>query len=206
MVASLFSRFARPILGFEDADGDGVIQESEIRVGDSLAYAGQSLPPRQLTTATSLSFLGGRVRIATEFDYRGGNTQINFAEINRCIGSNNCRAVNDPSASLEDQARAVALNSATYGYTFYGYMEDASFVRWRELSLTYAIPDGFAHRLRARSGSITISGRNLHLFTDYTGPDPEVNDSPGRSIVEGYSGNPTALPARYWTLRVNLGF
>jgi TonB-linked SusC/RagA family outer membrane protein len=202
----LFSRFARPILGFVDADGDGVIQESEVRVGDSLAYAGQSLPPRQLTTATSLSLLGGRVRIATEFDYRGGNSQINFAEINRCIGSNNCRALNDPSASLEDQARAVALNSTTYGNTFSGYMEDASFVRWRELSLTYAMPDGFAHRLRARTGSVTVSGRNLRLFTNYTGPDPEANDSPGRATVEGYSGNPTAIPAHYWTLRVNLGF
>jgi hypothetical protein len=112
--------------------------------------------------------------------------------------------VNDPSSSLADQASAVASNSAKFGRTFFGYLQNGSFVRWRELALTYVVPDAFTHKLQVRSASITVTGRNLHVFTDYPGVDPEVNASPG--FGEGYSDNPTPPPVRYWLLRVNLGF
>jgi hypothetical protein len=200
----LFSRFARPILGFSDANGNGIIEENELQVGDSLVYLGEAQPPRQLTASSSLSLLRGRLRIATQFDYRGGHLITNFTEANRCFASiSGCRAVNDPSAPFRDQARAVALNSALYGRTQYGFLENASFVRWRELAVTYSLPDAFARRIRAQTVNLTATGRNLHLFTGYSGVDPEVNSSPG--FGEGYSDSPTLPPVRYWLLRINLG-
>src|SRR5260221_340351 len=100
----LFSRFARPILGFADANRNGIIEASEIQVGDGLAYVGQSFPPKQLTVSSSLTLLGGDLNIATQFDHRGGNRIVNFNESNRCsITFNDCRAVNDPGTPLADQ-------------------------------------------------------------------------------------------------------
>jgi TonB-linked SusC/RagA family outer membrane protein len=199
----LYSAFARPILGFADTNGNGIIEEGEVQVGDTMVYVGQALPPRQLTASSSLALWDGRIRVSTQFDYRGGNRVINFTESNRCSSFfNNCQAVNDPTASLEDQARAVAFNSDRYGRTLYGYLEDGSFVRWRELAVTYSVPDAFARPLRARTASITLTGRNLRLFTGYSGVDPESNDAVGS---EGYSDNSTPPAARYWLLRVNLG-
>jgi TonB-linked SusC/RagA family outer membrane protein len=199
----LFSKFARPIIGFADANGDGILTESEVQVGDSLLYLGQSLPTRQFTAATSVRLLGGRLRASTQFDYRGGHTNINIVEANRC-GTTSCRGINDPGAPLWEQARAVAFRSSALGRTFAGYIEDGAFVRWRELSVAYALPRAIARAVRAQSADMMVTGRNLRLFTDFSGADPEVNADPG--ALEGYSANAAAPPARYWLFRINLGF
>ncbi|HEX6048605.1 MAG TPA: SusC/RagA family TonB-linked outer membrane protein [Gemmatimonadaceae bacterium] len=201
----LVSAFARPILGYSDANGDGIIEQGEVTVGDTAVYLGPTLPPTQLTFASSISLLQGRLRIATQFDHRAGNRITNFSQINRCgLFIANCRAVNDPSAPLADQATAVAGNATQFGRTRWGYTEDGSFTRWRELSVTWTLPDRIAGRLGARSGSLSATGRNLHLFTRYSGIDPETNDAVG--LAEGYGGNPTPPPARYLLMRLNLSF
>jgi TonB-linked SusC/RagA family outer membrane protein len=202
----LFSRFARPILGFSDANGNGIIEENEVQVGDTLVYLGPSLPPKQLTASTSLGLFHGRLHIATQFDYRGGMKINNYAEINRCSTFvSNCIAVNVPTAPLAAQAAAVAFNSALLGRTYYGYIVDASFARWRELSITYVLPEELLSRFKSNRASVTLTGRNLRLFTPYPGVDPETNDAVGLPNVEGYGGNPTTPPVRYWLLRINLG-
>jgi hypothetical protein len=201
----LFGRFARPILSFADANANGIIEESEVHVGDTAVYLGTAIPTRQLTASSSLSLFHGRLRLATQFDYRGGDQIFNGTELNRCASfANDCRAVNDPTASLSDQARAVAANSTRLGRTIAGFVESGSFVRWRELGATYVLPNAYARGLRAQTASITATGRNLHLFTGYSGVDPEVNAS--LNGAEGYSDNLTPPPVRYWTLRMALGF
>jgi len=200
----LFSRFARPILGFSDANRNGIIEDNEVQVGDSLVYLGPAMPPQQLTASSSLTLLRGRLRVATQFDYRGGHRVVNYTEANRCGFFSNCQGVNNPTVLLAEQARAVAANSDRYGRTLEGYVESGSFVRWRELAVTWVMPDAFARGLRSRTASVTVTGRNLHLFTNYSGVDPEVNDAVG--IGEGYgTNNPTSPPVRHWLLRVNLG-
>ena len=202
----LFSAYARPILGFADTNGNGIIEESEVQVGDSLVFVGQTLPPRQLTLSSSLSLLHGRVRIGTQFDYRGGHVITNYSGINRCSAFlADCPEVNLRTASLASQAAAVAYNSTKLGKTYYGYTVSGSFTRWRELSLTYELPKGLLRSLNSTRASVTLTGRNLHLFTKYPGLDPETNDAPGLPTAEGYGGNPTTPPSRYWLFRVNLG-
>lgn len=200
----LVSRFARPILGFNDANGNGIIEDGELTVGDTDVYMGPALPPRQVSASTSLTLFQGRLRLSAQFDHRSGNVITNYLAINRCsLFLGDCRAVNDPTAPLADQAPAVAFNSLRYGGTYAGYIEDGAFTRWRELAITYQLPIGLARRVSAQTATITLTGRNLRLFTHYSGLDPETNDAVG--LVEGYGGNPTIPPARYWLVRVNLG-
>ncbi|HEX9483085.1 MAG TPA: TonB-dependent receptor plug domain-containing protein, partial [Gemmatimonadaceae bacterium] len=181
----LFSRFARPILGFVDVNHNGIIEASEMQVGDTLVYVGQSFPPRQFTASSSLTLFGGDVRVATQFDYRGGNLLANLTELNRCASAfSSCRADNDPLAPLADQASAMGYNTPAFGRTFYGYFPDGSFMRWREFSLSYALPATTAGWLRAQTARVTVTGRNLRLFTAYPGVDPEVNAAIGFS--DGY--------------------
>ncbi len=52
---------------------------------------------------------------------------------------------------------------------------DAGFVRLREVSLTYQFPKRWLKSLRLNSLSLSAIGRNLLLFTDYPGFDPETN-------------------------------
>lgn len=55
-------------------------------------------------------------------------------------------------------------------------IEDASWVRLREITLSYDLPKGILDKLNVfSSASISVYGRNLLLFTEYSGIDPETN-------------------------------
>ena len=87
----------------------------------------------------------------------------------------------------------------------WGYLEPADFWKLREVSLTYSVPENVAATFGSRNASITLTGRNLATWTDYSGMDPEIN-SAGSGDNFGISEFLTQPPVRYFTLRVNLGF
>jgi hypothetical protein len=109
----------------------------------------------------------------------------------------------DPNASLEEQARFIA---SRFLGTNAGYIEDAEFIKWREASLTLGVPPALSRGFRALEGaSLTLSGRNLRTWTDYSGLDPEIN-STGGSANFGQSEFNTQPPVRYFTARVDFAF
>jgi TonB-dependent SusC/RagA subfamily outer membrane receptor len=55
------------------------------------------------------------------------------------------------------------------------YVEDGSFVKLREVALTYTLDQPWVTRYFSRGVEVTLAGRNLHTWTDYSGYDPEVN-------------------------------
>jgi len=55
------------------------------------------------------------------------------------------------------------------------YLEDASFVKVRSVTVRYDASDLLADRVGASSLSLELQGHNLLTFTDYSGLDPEVN-------------------------------
>jgi hypothetical protein len=60
-------------------------------------------------------------------------------------------------------------------------VEDGSFVRLKNVSLSYNLPSGLVNKTRVLKGvRATIAGQNLVTFTDYTGFDPEVGAYVGR--------------------------
>ncbi|TXB65579.1 SusC/RagA family TonB-linked outer membrane protein [Phaeodactylibacter luteus] len=75
---------------------------------------------------------------------------------------------------------AVRRDSRYYSrYPFAGVseaaIEDGSWVRLRELTISYRFPEAVTARLPVRSLELGLSGRNLFLFTPYSGIDPETN-------------------------------
>lgn len=64
-------------------------------------------------------------------------------------------------------------------YGFGGITEmsvyDASWVRLREVTLSYSLPKSVVSKLSAGDVTFTLSGRNLWLSTQYPGIDPETN-------------------------------
>jgi len=92
-------------------------------------------------------------------------------------------------------------------------VEPADFVRWRELSLTYKLPTHLAARVTgARSMAFTLSGRNLALWTKYSGADPEINligrpAGPGLSASFANGIDAFGLPlARRYSFSARIGF
>ena len=57
------------------------------------------------------------------------------------------------------------------------FVEDASYVRLAEITLGYRLPRSIASATRLSDARVYVSGRNLKLWTDYMGYDPDVNSN-----------------------------
>ena len=89
---------------------------------------------------------------------------------------------------------AVSLGEPWYvlgpGTTFNGndedFIEDAGFIRLREVSLQYTLDQAWVRRsLGFSSVDLRVAGRNLLTSTDYTGLDPETNLGQAESVRRG---------------------
>jgi hypothetical protein len=85
-----------------------------------------------------------------------------------------------------------------------GYWEDGGFMKLREVALSWVAPATLASRVGAANARLTLSGRNLMTWTDYTGVDPEIT----RQAESEFSTQEflTQAPTRYWTARLSLTF
>ena len=199
----LFGWWSRPLKSFDDKNGDGLIELSEIVVGDTAEFLGYSQPRTEIAFTNGIDFWRRRLRLTAMFDYRAGHMVYNNTERIRCASRNNCAGLIDPKSSLYEQARTVAVRehaSRTVG----GFIEKGDFVRFRELALTFNAPESWAGRLfRGRALSATASMRNIHVWTDYRGVDPEATGSATGNAPSEFQafGPPTFI-----ALRLNLGF
>jgi hypothetical protein len=72
------------------------------------------------------------------------------------------------------------------------FVEDGSWVRLRDVTLSYDVAASIASKLKMKRLSLSVYGRNLLLFTGYTGIDPETNFSgPNSSMGVDAFGTPT---------------
>ena len=202
----LFGLWDRKITAFSDKNGDGLIGDDEITVTPAIAYRGSSLPQREAGFGTTLGLLNHTLQLSILMDYRGDFYKRWQYEEWRCQSSGNCQAVNDPKASLADQAAATAANSSSKR-TVWGYYVPNDFLKLREISATYTVPEQFAHRwLKGRSASINVAARNLgYPWSKYPGIDPESNNSVANT-GGGNSELTAQPPLRYLISRVNIQF
>ena len=202
----------RPLLSWQDKNNDGIISpagcgpttaddtpDCEVSIGDHVSYLGNPLPKRELTLNTNFT-LFKYFRVAGVVDHRGGYELYNATEQFRCVIFVTCQAAYDKRSPLENQAARIASTMGTDA----GYIEDASFVKLRELSLTLLAPNDWARRVGTSNLSLTLAGRNLATWTDYKGFDPELN-------WNGTSNYSTAdfltqPPVRYFTARLSLNW
>ena len=209
----------QPILSFTDLNGDGIISRvncpnygaiqspqrpggaaCEIVLGDTGVYMGGITPQTELSFTSSLTLFRW-LRVAGLLDYKGGFKQFNSTREFRCGTFFNCQEVQDPTAgTLEEQAAAIAAMMGSAA----GYIEDASYWKLRELSVTLTAPTRWASRVGASGLSLTLAGRNLKTWTDYTGQDPELNLNAQLNFNQAEFF--TQPPVRTFTARVNLNW
>jgi hypothetical protein len=112
--------------------------------------------------------------------------------------------------------QAIGPDAVDYGQGYYrniyrgvteNFVEDASWVRLRSLTLSYSVPAGMLKNTKVFKGaSISLTGNNLWLSTDYTGFDPESSSfNAGSNIAEGFSGF-TYPGVRSFLATVNIQF
>jgi TonB-linked SusC/RagA family outer membrane protein len=194
---------------YNDADGNGQLDLSEVTVAEEAEFIGPSLPTWQRSLFADFRIFDF-ITISTLVEGRGGHYTATDSEAFRCgrRTTRGCAAVGDPNASLREQAAYIAdrFGGSTGSNSAYLYVEPADFWRWRELSVTFDMPRSISDRVQALNGlRVTVAGRNLALLTDFTGLDPETVEGGGNSNFNQSEFN-TQPPVRYFMLRLDYNF
>ena len=152
-------------------------------------------------------------------DYKVTNLTDAFRKSHSLIGRNTPEAADNESRLINPanagQGRLDAANEwvrkhlALSPYSGLNTMEDASFVRLRELSISYDIDATMAARLGLKSMTIAVSGKNLWMSTDYSGIDPELNAiSRGNGGIGDFQQSIDAFGVpipKIWNLSIKVG-
>lgn len=79
--------------------------------------------------------------------------------------------------------KAVLNGNLASNKTSSRYLEDGSYLRLRNINLSYDLPVALAGKLRAENVRVYVSGDNLWTWTNFSGMDPEVDLSTGSSVT-----------------------
>ncbi|MBA3670882.1 MAG: SusC/RagA family TonB-linked outer membrane protein [Gemmatimonadaceae bacterium] len=133
--------------------------------GRILGFAGDANPDFNLGFNNTISV--GGLRLSGLVEWRKGGDVVNLT-------NNYFDAINIAKDTLASQARLASYNAAGAPY-----VENAGFVKLREITVGYELPASLTHSLlsgRAQNVRLELSGRNLKTWTNYTGLDPEVSN------------------------------
>jgi outer membrane receptor protein involved in Fe transport len=160
------------------------------------------------TMAFSNDLTWSNFRLGTVADFRKGGTVSNLT-LNLYDEGNTTWDYDKPSPD-----KTIGATLGAYRYNKWGggantsmYLFDGSFVKIREVTLSYDVPQQRLARLQqfgVRSSSLSISGRNLFIISGYDGFDPEVNN--GGNVVARFVDLAPYPPSRSFFFTVNLGF
>lgn len=119
-----------------------------------------------------------KLRLYALVDWKRGNVLSNNIDLVRCdglLGIGLCD-VNYHPLKYSPQYVAEASITGFVNQTRDQFFQDASFVKLREVSATYFLPDHLVPGIQ--HVSFTLAARELALWTKYKGPDPEVSMAP----------------------------
>lgn len=110
--------------------------------------------------------------------------------------------------------QSIGPDGVNYGEGYYRlyhrslsepFVDDASWVRLRSASLQYSLPTSWLPAKAIRNASVSVTGNNLWLHTNYYGLDPESVSADSGSNVDGSAGM-TYPAARTFLFTLNVGF
>ncbi|MFO8174660.1 MAG: SusC/RagA family TonB-linked outer membrane protein [Longimicrobiales bacterium] len=179
------------------ADGEG----GSISCDDApWVYLGQPGPDYEGSVNSTLT-LFDRVRIRGLVDFQVGQSKYVTDRWNRCAWRQNCE-INHYPERFDPRSVAAAQNGGWNEFDW--WIQDSSFARFRELSVEYTLPAVWAARLGASSGRISLGARNLGVWTDYPGLDPEIVDI--TNTTSEPNDQSILPPLRQFSITVNLGY
>ncbi|HKJ92326.1 MAG TPA: TonB-dependent receptor, partial [Longimicrobiales bacterium] len=129
-------------------------------------FLGRVLPNLEGGVSGTLTMFD-RFRLYTQLDFKTGFSKLDGDYRVRCWFFNECRENWYPT-----EFDAVTIAQIQNGYVS-GLIQRADFLKLRELSLSYQLPESWTNLFRAHGASITVAGRNLGTWTKYPGLEPE---------------------------------
>jgi len=131
-------------------------------------YLGRTVPSMEGGLSSTLT-LFNNFKIFAQFDFKTGFKKLDGNYRVRCFFFSECREnwypqEFDPADIAEIQAAGTYVDVL---------LDDADFLKFRELSVSYSVPAEWISKIGATRGTITLAGRNLHTWTKFMGLEPE---------------------------------
>lgn len=110
-----------------------------------------------------------------------GNEIFNYVrywtDFNTFQGNRSIEILTDSWKKSGDVAKLPRLNSgdATSQQISSYFIEDGSYLRIKNVQLTYSLPELWTKRVGISGAQIYVQGQNMFTFTKYTGLDPDIN-------------------------------
>ncbi|KAF2516977.1 SusC/RagA family TonB-linked outer membrane protein [Flavobacterium foetidum] len=101
------------------------------------------------------------------------------------LGTNAASTLNDRWTPTNPSNEIPRATSSPLGIVSERYVEDASFLRLKLITLGYTLPKSVSKKLGAKSLKVYVSAENLITWTKYTGYDPEVSSYEQNNLYPG---------------------
>jgi TonB-linked SusC/RagA family outer membrane protein len=131
--------------------------------------------PRVTGSVGNTFYIGRSLRLYGLVDFKRGHRAYNQNDLLRCIGAAGAPTCRSAYYPLEyDPVYLAGHGTSTNGLgTTDQFYENGNFAKLRELSATVTVPERFIRGFKG--ANITIAGRDLYTWTNFTGLDPEGN-------------------------------
>ncbi|MBZ4033539.1 TonB-dependent receptor [Flavobacterium sp. 17A] len=101
------------------------------------------------------------------------------------LGTNAAATLNDRWTPTNPSNEIPRATSSPLGIVSERYVEDASFLRLKLITLGYTLPKSVSKKLGTKSVKVYVSAENLITWTKYTGYDPEVSSYEQNNLYPG---------------------
>jgi TonB-linked SusC/RagA family outer membrane protein len=183
--------------GFGTSLGTFLIEEgsSATQIVGREGVVGDATPDFQMSFSSDLDYK--RFTLGFLWDWKQGGDVIDLTTFLYDLAQNSA----DFEEAGEDRFAAWAGGQTAV------YIDDGSYLKLREVNLSYNLPESFTRRLfgsSVRHARLSLSGRNLLRFTGYGGLDPEVSNFGNQAIVRNIDVAPFP-PSRSVFFSIDLG-
>jgi len=151
-----------------------------------------------------------KVNSKTSTIYTSRNLLVDALDYARITMKNGSPVLENPNTNVPRFTNSQVGNDNNYNTTSTMWVEDGSFVRVKNISLSYNVPNSLIGKQKiVKSIRATIGAQNLLTFTDYKGFDPEVgsyvgaNSNSGNQAIGLDYGRYPLTPVYNFTLNVN---
>ncbi|WP_109677975.1 TonB-dependent receptor [Dyadobacter jejuensis] len=185
---------------FRDLDGDGVLTLNDRTI------IGNPNPDYLLGLSNDLSYKGFDLNIFFQSSIGGDLFNFTAMELGQLNGITNAStdALNRWTPTNTDTDIPKATTDRT-NHSSTRFIENGSYVRLKNIALSYNFPKSILSRVHLSNARIYISGQNVLTFTKYSGVDPEVAYKGSGNVNLG--GDYDSYPnVKSYTLGLNITF
>jgi TonB-linked SusC/RagA family outer membrane protein len=165
---------------YVDTNGDGVITALD------KGNLGSSQPKFVGSFTNTISYND----FDLNFSFQGSYGAKIFNALNQqleisTLGTNAAATLEDRWTPANPSNEIPRASSSPVGIVSERYVEDASFLRLKLITLGYTLPKSVSSKLGAKSVKFYVSAENLITWTKYTGYDPEVSSYEQNNLYPG---------------------